>query len=420
MRNTNDRSLRRARGGFALLVLAATATACIDHDSPIETTVPSLMQRYVALGNSITAGFQSDGLTANFQRDAYPALLAGQFGASFGIPLMAPPGCPPPLVGPLTTERTNATVPCALRSIPLPGVVQNLAVPGANIAHALHPLGTGSTLNTLILGARTQVQAMHDAQPTLVSVWLGNNDALRAALFGDTLLVHPTTNAVIARLTPLAEFQGAYTALVNEIVASTAQDVILIGVANAAAMAPALQPGAYFWGLAQSGQSPIPLQVDDNCAPGTPGGSRMVSFVGLAAQLAQNPQGPVVISCAADAPFLLNETELQVIGARVAAYNAHIQAAAEANGWIYVDPMTELFLPALQNPNNVRKCQGLATATTPEEFGAAIVNTCPGPSAPNFFGSYFSFDGVHPSSAAHAVVADLLADRLAAKHPALN
>jgi lysophospholipase L1-like esterase len=416
MRNTIDRPFRRARGGVALLALAVAATACIDHDTPIAPTAQPLFERYVALGNSITAGFQSDGLTAGSQQDAYPAILAEMANASFGIPLMAAPGCPPPLVGPLTTERTNSTVPCALRAFPVPNVVQNLAVPGANISHALHPLGTGSTLNTLILGGRTQVQAMLDARPSLVSVWLGNNDALRAAIFGDTLLVHPGTGAVMARLTPLAEFQAAYSALVERINASTAQEVILIGVANAAAMAPILQPGAYFWGLAQSGQSPIPLQVDDNCAPGTAGGARMVSFAGLAAQLAQNPQGPVVINCAAEAPFLLNETELQVLGARIAGYNAHIQAAAEANGWIYVDPMTEMFIPALQNPDQVRKCQGLATATTPEEFGAAIMNTCPVPTAPNFFGSYFSFDGVHPSSAAHAVVAEVLAGRLAEKH----
>lgn len=408
MMNHTDRRFRRARVGLALAVLAAVAAACIDHDSPVivEPTAGPLFERYVSLGNSITAGFQSAGLTAQGQQDAYPALLAERAGASFGIPLVAEPGCPPPLAGPPPETGRVSEVPCALRALPVPRTVQNLAVPGANVLHAQHPMGTQSILNTLILGGRTQVSAMLDARPSLVSVWLGNNDALGAALAGDTTL-----------LTPLDQFQGRYDQLVQGIAATPAQDAILVGVANAILMAPALQPGAYFWAI---GNPPSPFAdmfvVDDNCAPGTEGGSRMVSFLTISHQLAANPDGPVFISCAAEAPFVLNLAEMQTIGMRVAAFNAHIQAAAEANGWIYVDPMTDIFLAAVQDPDQVRKCQGLATATTPEEFAAAVQATCPGPGAPNFFGSAFSFDGVHPSSVGHVLIANAVAQALNQKH----
>lgn len=400
MKNPLDRLARRARSGLALLALGAALTACIDDESHtlVEPDGGALFQRYVALGNSITAGFQSGGINIELQQEAYPVLLAERAGAPFGIPALAMPGCPPPYLAPLSTERAGG-VACALRTSPGPAVVQNLAVPGATAGDVLDPLGTGTTLNTLILGGRTQAAAMIDARPSLVSVWIGNNDALSAALAGDPSL-----------LTPLEEFQATYDQIVASINESTAQEAVLIGVANAALMAPALQPGAYFWVI---GQEPSPfaelLAVNDNCAPGTPGGARLVSFQGILAQLGENPAGPVTISCHEDAPFLLNASELQTIGAAVAAFNAHIEARAEENGWLYIDPMEDFFLPALPDPDLVRKCQGLATAASPEQIAAAVQNTCPSPSAPNFFGAYFSFDGVHPSAQGHMAIADALA-----------
>ena len=45
----------------------------------VDTTPPAgapFMARYVAIGNSITAGFQSNGINDSTQRRAYPHLLA--------------------------------------------------------------------------------------------------------------------------------------------------------------------------------------------------------------------------------------------------------------------------------------------------------------------------------------------------------
>lgn len=407
MKNSMERLRTSARNGAALLAIGALLAGCIDSDTPlvVDTQGGDLFDRYVALGNSITAGFQSGGIHVEFQENAYPALLAERADASFGIPELAMPGCPPPYVAPLSTERTS-NVACALREADAPRIVQNLAVPGANTAHVLHPLGTGTTLNTLILGGRTQVAAMLDADPTLVSVWIGNNDALGAALSGDP-----------AELTPLAQFQGAYDQIVGAIQESGAHDAVLIGVANAMALAPALQPGAYFWAIDNS-ENPYAaiLTVDNNCAPGTEGGERLVSFAGLSAQLEANPESPAVINCAAQAPFVLTAEEMQTIGMRVAQFNAHIATRAEENGWIYIDPAADLVEEALTQPDLIRKCQGLATATNPQEFMVAVQNTCPGPTAPNFFGSYFSFDGIHPSTAGHIAITDVIARALNQKH----
>ncbi len=405
--------LRRAP--LVLLLAAVALAACIDGDVAElveQPDPPGLMARYVALGNSITAGFQSGGLHAEFQAEAYPVLLAAMADAPFTIPAIQYPGCPVPLAMPLSTETID-TIPggCAGRVLPAPAVIHNLAVPGAAVADLSNPLYTGGGLGSLLLGGQTQLGRMTAMNPTLVSAWIGNNDALGAVMYGDT-----------TRLTALATFQAEFDEIVAAISESTAQEAILIGVANAMQMAPALQPGAYFWAIDNS-DNPYAalLDVDDNCAPTVAGGGRLVSFLGVSGQLAENPEQPAVVDCDAEAPFVVNDAEVLAIGTRVAMYNAYIEEAADANGWIYVDPMAAFVLPALADPELIRKCQGLHPdhpnpPTNDAEFEAAIASSCPYPTAPNFFGAYFSFDGVHPSAAAHVAIAEALAGILDAEH----
>jgi hypothetical protein len=417
----------RSRTAFAVALLAVGAIAlssCVDSDEPIlvEPAGGTLFDRYVSLGNSITAGFQSGGINVEMQEEAYPVVLAGKAGANFGIPALSMPGCPPPLAGPLTTTRTD-TVSCNFRTFSAPDLVQNLAVPGAAVRHLDDPLGTASALNTFILGGRTQLGAMIAADPTLVSVWIGNNDALGAALIGDTLA-----------LTPTATFQSEYDDIVAGINATSAQDAILVGVVEPMTAAPALQPGAYFWALAQSPPPGLPtLNVAANCAPfdgsGNPNplSARLISFIGVGNALAAG-EDPLTIDCASGVEiggqyvpdYLIDEAEQVAIGTRIAAFNAYIAQQAADNGWIYIDPNAAMVAPALADPSLLRKCQDLASATDAATFLAAVNSSCPVDldpgTAETFFGSYMSFDGIHPTGAFHAVAADVVADSLNAKH----
>ncbi|NIP81706.1 MAG: SGNH/GDSL hydrolase family protein [Gemmatimonadetes bacterium] len=413
MKKHTQTRIGRATGALAVLLVTATLSACLDSDEAfiIEPEGGALFARYVSLGNSITAGFQSGGINVDLQRQAYPVLLAERAGAPFGIPALARPGCPPPLVGPLTTERISDETICALRIITSPPVVQNLAVPGADVSDVSDPIGTGTTLNTLILGGRTQIQAMIDAEPSLVSVWIGANDVLSASLGGEPAL-----------MTPLADFQEDYGAIVDGIQRTPAQEAILISVPNPMLAAPALQPGAYFWALAQNPPPGLPtLAVSDNCAPFTgtgtpnPGGAHLVSFLAVAAQIEAGAD-PVIVDCSEATPGVLSLAEQAAIAQRVGEFNAYIQQQADANDWIYVDFNTAYLQPVLTEPDNLRKCQLLPTATTPAEFAAAVQASCPVDLNPateqTFFGDYISFDGIHPSAAGHAVIADTLAGRL--------
>lgn len=416
-----DHRIRPTLSALAVALLALAASSCIEGDEPVSVDIPGgeLFRRYVAMGSSITAGFQSGGINVETQQEAYPVLLAEKAGASFGVPALAMPGCPPLLVGPLATDRTS-TEPCALRRAVLPHVVQNLAVPGAKAEDLSDPLGTGTLLTTLILGGRTQIQAMQDADPSLVSLWIGNNDVLDAVLVGTP-----------AALTPIGTFESAYEEIAAGIQATNAQDAILIGVINAAGVSPGIQPGAYFWAIAQSPPPGLPpLDVSNNCAPfdlmGNPNplAFRLVSFIGVSQAIAEGAF-PIAIDCvtgvSTSQPFdyLLDETELGAIASQVVQMNAFIQSQANANGWMYVDPIT-VYGPALQDPNRIRKCQNLATATDAASFAAAVLSSCPVDLDPNttttFFGSWLSFDPVHPSLEGQTAMANYLAAQINSVH----
>src|SRR5919109_4676980 len=111
------RFLVRASAAFAL---AAFAVGC-DHDAQLFTPPPAdqLFRSYVAIGNSITAGFQSDGINDATQRQSYAFLLAGQMRTRFAYPSIARRGCPPPLINWQTGARSgtgSTPTTCDLRN----------------------------------------------------------------------------------------------------------------------------------------------------------------------------------------------------------------------------------------------------------------------------------------------------------------
>src|SRR5262245_24196105 len=94
--------------GTVLLGIAATVFACTsDADVLGPGVVDNLFQSYVAIGNSITAGFQSDGINDSTQQQAYPGLLAHQMKTRYAFPSLNMPGCRPPLTNFATQARVT-------------------------------------------------------------------------------------------------------------------------------------------------------------------------------------------------------------------------------------------------------------------------------------------------------------------------
>src|SRR4051794_11953680 len=95
-----------ARGALVLGAVGAFVVACTN-DTTLLGPKPAnaLFTSYVALGNSITAGYQSAGINDSTQRQSYALLLATAMNTRFAYPSLLSPGCPPPLSNLLTGAR---------------------------------------------------------------------------------------------------------------------------------------------------------------------------------------------------------------------------------------------------------------------------------------------------------------------------
>src|ERR1043166_3457864 len=142
------------------LVLAAVGCSNEDLFTP---AVPqyaggAMFQRYVAMGNSITAGFESGGINDSTQQQSYVALVAAKMGSPFYYPSLTKPGCPPPIDSVFTAtgvpHRVGGGAParCCLRPDRIPPYLANVAVPGADGRGLLqNGPGAGTNSNALTL-----------------------------------------------------------------------------------------------------------------------------------------------------------------------------------------------------------------------------------------------------------------------------
>ncbi|RZK11659.1 MAG: G-D-S-L family lipolytic protein, partial [Flavobacterium sp.] len=232
-----------------LLLVSLTFAACNSDDNG--TSVEELpltagsadFTKYVALGNSLTAGFSDNALFIAGQENAYPKLLAEQFatvgGGEFKIPYMSDNFGGLLLGGNLIAGPRlifNGTAPIPLPgampsteiSVPLAGPFNNLGVPGAKSFHLLAPnygdvagVMTG-TANPYFVRFRSspQTSVIADAMaqnPTFFSLWIGNNDVLGYATTGGD-----GTNPI----TPEGMFTTAYNTLVTTLTSAGAKGVV--------------------------------------------------------------------------------------------------------------------------------------------------------------------------------------------------
>jgi lysophospholipase L1-like esterase len=400
---------RYLAGGVAAIVVASSLVACSDTPDVVQVKpVDPLFRSYVSIGNSITAGFQSNGINDSTQRQSYAVLFAQAVNTNFRIPLLNKPGCPPPIANFVTQELVGDAAPgsCAFRQVEkTPGPINNVAVPGAT---SLSPAGavpgpdtlTENALTTFILGGETQVQRAAEAQPTFVSVWIGNNDVLNASLSG----ILPATPGISNGVTSITAFTSNYKSLVKAIKAiPSIKGGVLIGVVNTAnvpllfsAQVLLLSPAAKF-GFDQAAGTTTTIDPT-TCTPTT---TSLINFQ-LAGAIRSHAHPPT-IECEPLAPpfapvgdvFILDAAEQQAVTDTVNAYNTLISAEADSLGFAYFDPNPALV--ALKVSGAVPPFPNLADGTAA-------------------FGTYFSLDGVHPAAAAHVLLANAIIDVVNAKY----
>ncbi len=249
------------------LFLATSFTACEpEFENPIGdqtyTSGTADFSNYVAIGNSLTAGYTNGTLYKSGQENSFPAILAGQMklagGGEFTQPYMdddtkdvggmvfgGTPILPTKLIinaAAGAPERINETPTMELTNIH-PGPYNNMGVPGAKIFHLLAP-GYGDLANIPIgkanpyyvrFASSSTASVIGDAasqNPTFFSLWIGANDVLAYATSGgigvdqneagnmdpSTYGPNDITNATV--------FGGVYTQLVNTLTANGAKGVV--------------------------------------------------------------------------------------------------------------------------------------------------------------------------------------------------
>jgi lysophospholipase L1-like esterase len=382
----------------ALIIGAAAVLMACDanRDAVGLTNLNSdIFRNYVAIGNSITAGWQSGGINDSTQQLAYPRLLASQMGTPYKYPSLVNPGCPAPVANFQTQAKVGgaAAPPCSLRSpASVTDVLNNVGVPDARVLDPISPTTVASNaLTTFILGGKTQVQRALDARPTFVTIWIGANNVLQAAYTG---ILQPTPGVSNGIVGTQAEFQASYDAMIKQLLDSMpGLKGVLIGVPDASSI-PLMSSGAL---IAASPQiqgaigviAGTPVAVDPNCV-----GSAALVTTPLLLNLIKAGTHPPVISCQASANpanpvgnlFVLDPTERAQLSGFIAGLNAYIKGKADAIGFGYWDPN-----PTLTGIRNTAQ-------------------SLPFPSfaATGTFGTAFSLDGVHPSAEGQKLIANNL------------
>ena len=349
---------------------------------------------YVAMGTSITAGWQSAGLVEHHQRLSYASLFARQVGATaFTIPSVSTPGVPPLLrlfsLSPLIIARQSAT-PGTWLNLAQPTSYHNMAVPYAIVVDAVDSTNyyVGSNqeridqFENVVRHRGTILQQVLSLSPTFVSIEYGSNEVLGAAGNGSGTPILGAGTFGFAYRNLLSAF--AALSPQTRLALFTVPDVTTIPLFTTfPPVTRNVSTGAFMALVGPSGPlAPadfVLLRAADSLAIGTGipvGGFNYV-----------NPSAPGNGRPLLDSQ-VLSALEAASIQAAVAAYNDTIRADAAQFGAALVD------------------LNGLLrrVATTGVRFQGHTYN------ADFITGGLFSLDGVHPTDLAHGLIANTMID----------
>jgi lysophospholipase L1-like esterase len=383
--------------GLAAALVAGAVTAQVNYT------------KYVALGDSLTAGYSAGALTKFYQDYSFPEILAKQFGiTSFQQPTISDPGIGSygtvlrltaltlgptgvvPVIGPTpgaSGQPINATLATPYNNLGIPGALAgDLATKTGDITKLLTGHIDPNTLMFDIVlrdGQHTALEQAISLSPTFVTVWIGNNDVLGAALAGVALEG--------VTLTPKAVFQQEYTTLIGGlrqylptagIVVATVPDVTAIPFVTT--IKPYLvnpATGAHIPLLGEAG----PLTESDYVTLGA--SALLAKGIGIPAAAGGTglplPEGSVDAT-GLHTGVILRAGEIAAIEARTGDINTIIKATAAQFNAKVVD-VNAIFANIVTH--------GVMVGGI--ELGPAFLT-----------GGIFGYDGVHPQRLGYAVLAN--------------
>ena len=424
---------------------------------------------YIAVGNSLTAGYQSGGLSRAGQLQSYPSILATQFalagGGAFNQPLFAkadgsgyikllsvtnPADPTAPTVAPVTPSKANGFLGEALDTVAgtqnrkfvllakYTGTDnQNLGIPGIKVADVAtngygfnNPLGFNPFFERLLPSTPPQAFASYvnyvtervaTLKPTFFTDWLGNNDVLGYASGGGIGDV----------LTPVADFTTKYNQVLTVLTGGGAKGMV--------ATIPDVTNVPYFTTvptaavLAKINATPIPAALATAVAAqlqipalpptakltlyiteGTGTGASAVKREATAADLLLLPANSYINTPSGASPFpngiglVIPGASAQVAGALAAASNAlpsSLVLDATEKG-LAVARTNELNAVIRASATTYKVALFDANSFFRTVASSGIATNAVSNTTTYASGNLFSLDGVHPTPRGYAVVAN--------------
>jgi lysophospholipase L1-like esterase len=217
---------------FTLIILVNLLifTGCDETDDVVNDIVDSGPRKYVAVGDSLTTGVQSNGLVIDFQQHSFPFFIAQQLGVGdFEQPLIGRPGIganpgKTPLMfrnGEIVEDDLQLEDIFDLAINPLlPRPYDNLGIPG----DALFDIDDDARIDDLrfliLRGMGSQLDQAIDLDPEIISFWIGGNDVISAALHGGDL----------NRITPEQEFDAEYKDSLSKLRNNTSASIVVANI----------------------------------------------------------------------------------------------------------------------------------------------------------------------------------------------
>jgi lysophospholipase L1-like esterase len=380
----NRYSVGAALASAAVLALSACSAGTSSNPQAARTAAQAAnagnFTSVYFLGDSLTAGFQSDSLIDTSQPHGWANLVATQLGFPIALPLIASPGAPNQItlvhLSPLTlgtlTGTTTGRDNFALQptDVAVPGALTNDVL---NTVPLLSPATGQQQLNQLVLGypgfgygvTYSQAQQAAAANPTTIFLWIGNNDTLVADETGTP-----------SSMTPLATFTTQYQQLVQYLLENTNAHLVIANIPDVTAV-PYLTPASEVLAVT-SAETGVPV-------------ANLSAVLGIAAGDLVNPTGtaeiPLILAGQQAGPItdsgFLSPTEIAAVQAQVKAFNQVISQEATLAGATLVD-VNALFAQVTANGIN--------------ENGY--------PGTTSFLGGMFSLDGIHPTNTGYAILAN--------------
>ncbi|QPH39200.1 SGNH/GDSL hydrolase family protein [Pedobacter endophyticus] len=399
----------------ASLLFAASCKPEID--TPAGTTAGNAnFSKYIAVGNSLTAGFADGGLYLEGQKAAYPNLLAAKMasvgGGNFTSPfftdaqsngsgyltLSALVNGTPTLTN--VTDKLAYIDPTHLAKYS--GEVQNLGIPGmrVDLAFAAPYSAANPYMERLLTGTQvgttTYFQFIQGRSHTFFSIWLGNNDALGWATNGG--VTSDATNV----LTDKSTFALLYSNLLNALTANgqkgvvaTIPDVTAIPYFNTVTVAAllnaakAINPAATTIYIrtgagtvrAATADDLIRLPFQSSGLFGVPNPALGGAPYGL------HPANPIANN------WVLDKDEIVKVKDYVNSYNSSIKSLANSKGLAVADTYSYLNLVKV------------GVAVQGVNVNSAFIT-----------GGAFSLDGVHLTPRGNAIIGNVFIDAINAKY----